>query len=244
MNDYLKLANSGILYLIVMAVLLFIAACCFIFIIKSYRAGMKIGMDRKVLRKAITSSALFTVLPAVSILLGVIALSGSLGVPISWFRLSVVGNLQYEAIAAEAASQAMGMELKADSLNIDALMTIVMVMTTGICFGCLFSVLFLKRYSGACRSKTGVKKEGKSFADWAMVAMFIGMCATFIGSYIARLVNSSLSDFVPIATAAIAALTMAVLEYLARKKSIKALESFSLALSMLIAMAAAAIVSL
>ena len=65
MNDYLKLANSGILYLIVMAVLLFIAACCFIFIIKSYRAGMKIGMDRKVLRKAITSSALFTVLPAV-----------------------------------------------------------------------------------------------------------------------------------------------------------------------------------
>ena len=73
---YIEAANSLPLYLIVGGILLFIALLCVLFIVRSYRAGIKIGMDRRVLRRAITSSATFTVLPSVSILLGVIALSG------------------------------------------------------------------------------------------------------------------------------------------------------------------------
>ena len=73
--SYLEIANSFPLYIIVGVILFFIAGLCVLFIVKSYRAGLAIGMDRKVLRKAITSSASFTVLPSVSILLGVIALS-------------------------------------------------------------------------------------------------------------------------------------------------------------------------
>ena len=71
--SYLESANSLPLYLIVGVVLLFIAGLCLLFIVKSYRAGLAIGMDRKVLIKAVTSSASFTVLPSISILLGVIA---------------------------------------------------------------------------------------------------------------------------------------------------------------------------
>ena len=48
-------------------------------------------------------------LPAVSILLGVIALSGSLGIPLPWLRLSVVGALHYEGNAADIAARAAGM---------------------------------------------------------------------------------------------------------------------------------------
>ena len=103
--DYFSQANSAPLYILVGVVLLFVAISCVLFIRKSYLAGLKMGMDRSVLRTTITSSALFTVLPSISILLGVIALSGSLGVPSAWLRLSVVGNLSYEAIAAEAAAQ-------------------------------------------------------------------------------------------------------------------------------------------
>ena len=84
MGDYLSNVNAGILYLIVAGVLAFITVMCVIFLVKSYRAGIKIGMDKQVLRKTIISSATFTLLPSISILLGVIALSGSLGVPFSW----------------------------------------------------------------------------------------------------------------------------------------------------------------
>ena len=141
--SYLEIANSLPLYLVVGVVLFFIAGLCVLFIVKSYRAGLAIGMDRKVLKKAITSSASFTVLPSVSILLGVIALSGSLGVPVSWLRLSVIGNLQYEATVAEMAAESMGKALDSSVLNLNNLVTILAVMTFGIIWGCLLSIFTL-----------------------------------------------------------------------------------------------------
>ena len=153
MNDmvfsmsYLEIANSFPLYLVVSIVLFFIAGLCLLFIVKSYKAGLAIGMDKKVLRKAITSSASFTVLPSVSILLGVIALSGSLGVPVSWLRLSVIGNLQYEATVAEMAAESMGKALDSSILNLDNLVTILAVMTFGIIWGCILCILTLRKYS-------------------------------------------------------------------------------------------------
>ena len=81
--DYLSSANAGIFYLIVGLVLAFVVIMCFVFLIKSYKAGIAIGMDKKELKKIITSSATFTLLPSISILLGVVALSGTLGVPFS-----------------------------------------------------------------------------------------------------------------------------------------------------------------
>ena len=83
--DFLSQANSLPVYLICGGVLLFIVIMCVVFLVKSYRAGLKIGMDPKVLKRAITSSATFTLLPSVSILLGVIALGGTLGVPPLYF---------------------------------------------------------------------------------------------------------------------------------------------------------------
>lgn len=82
-NEYIASVNSGFFYLLVAGVLLFIAIMCFVYLKKGYRAGLAIGMDKKVLKRAIISSATFTILPSISILLGVIALSGTLGVPFS-----------------------------------------------------------------------------------------------------------------------------------------------------------------
>ena len=158
--NYLAKVNSTPLYFVVGAVLLFVACGCLWFIVRSYKAGIKIGMKKEVLKKAITSSAFFTVLPAVSILLGVIALSGSLGVPTAWMRLSVVGNLSYEAIAAESAAQAMGATLDSSVLTPSNLVTIIAVMTTGICWGILCTIFLCKKYSTKCQ-KVLSKGSGK-----------------------------------------------------------------------------------
>ena len=94
--NLLEQINAPAIYLIAGAAIALVAAMCVYFMVKSWRAGVAVGMDKAVLRKAIVSSATFTVLPAVSVLLGVVALSGSLGIPLPWLRLSVIGNLQYE----------------------------------------------------------------------------------------------------------------------------------------------------
>lgn len=62
-NEYIASVNSGFFYLLVAGVLLFITIMCFVYLIKSYRAGLAIGMDKKVLKRAIISSATFTILP-------------------------------------------------------------------------------------------------------------------------------------------------------------------------------------
>ena len=239
--SYLDQANASSLYITVGIILLLLTLLCVLFIIKSYRAGVKIGMKKEVLRRAITSSATFTILPSVSILLGVIALSGTLGVPASWLRLSVVGNLQYEATVANIAAENMGTKLDASYLNMNNLVTILLVMTIGIIWGCIFCIFLLKPYSNKLAKGTKVKAEGgkPGFASFAMTAMMIGLCATFIGSYIAE--GILYKDIIPVVTLLVSGLFMSLFEYLSKKKGLVTLESFSLALSMLAGMASAVI---
>ena len=101
----LQQLNSIPIYAICGGIVAVVAVICVIFMIRAYRAGKAIGMDTAKMKKVIISSATFTVLPAVGILLGVIALSGSLGTPWPWLRLSVIGALHYETQVAQAAAE-------------------------------------------------------------------------------------------------------------------------------------------
>ncbi len=250
MNEYLSSVNSGVFYLIVALVLGFVTVMCGVFLVKSYKAGVKLGMDKKDLKKIITSSATFTLLPSISILLGVVALSGTLGVPFSWLRLSVIGALQYELNVAEIAANAIGLDgLKVENLSMGSFVTIALVMTFGIIGGIICCIFFLKKYLGKISSKPKKeKKEGEEnkpgFGAHATTAMFVGLCAAYIGAYVGDAVPREGSDYMPLFTAIVAGLVMAVFEYLIQKKNMKALENFSLAASMLVAMAAAVVLQL
>lgn len=252
MGDYLSQVNAGVLYLIVGIVLAFITVMCLMFLIKSYRAGIKIGMDKAVLRKTIISSATFTLLPSISILLGVIALSGSLGVPFSWLRLSVIGALQYELNVAQMAAESLGLAaLKPEAMSMGAFVTIALVMTVGILGGVVCCLFFLKKYLGKIQKAPKKEKSGKpGFGAHATTAMFVGLCGAYIGAYIGEAVTGRaieaglVRDFMPLIVAVIAGAAMAVFEYFIQKKGKVVLENFSLAASMLIAMAGAVLIGI
>ena len=243
MNEYLASVNAPELFVLVAAVLGIMTVVCFVFLIKSYRAGLKLGMDKAVLKKTITSSATFTLLPSISILLGVIALSGSLGVPFSWLRLSVIGSLQYELNVAEIAAQSTGLSgLRLEELSPENFITIALVMTVGIMGGILCCIFFLKGYMKKLKTKPKKESSGKpGFGAHATTAMFVGLCATFVGSYVGKAVHS---DIMPLIVALISGAVMGVFEYFIQKKGKAALENFSLAASMLFAMAAAVVIQI
>ena len=92
------------------------------------------------------------------------------------------------------------------------------------------------------------KKENTSgkpgFGAHATTAMFVGLCAAYIGAYIGQAIPREGFDIMPLLVAIFAAIVMAVFEFFIQKKGMKALENFSLAASMLIAMAAAVLVNL
>lgn len=244
MGEYLSQVNALPFYLIVGGVLLFIVVMCVVFLVKSYRAGIAIGMDKKVLKRAITSSATFTVLPSISILLGVIALSGTLGVPFSWLRLSVIGALQYELNVAEISATSIGLTgLKVSEMSVQAFSTIALVMTVGILGGVICCIFGLKKYLGKVQKTKTQKKTGKpGFGAYATIAMFIGLCSAYIGSYVGTFTSSG--NYLPLAVAGISAVVMAIFEYFTQKKQMAWLDNFSVATSMLVGMIAAVLIKL
>lgn len=260
----LQALNSAPLYLICGGIIAFVAVICIVFLIRAYKAGLAIGMDKSKMRTVITSSATFSLLPSVGILLGVIALSGSLGIPWPWLRLSVIGALHYETQVAQAAAEQVGLSsLSAVEMTPQAFTTIALLMSICIMWGMVLSVFFNKAYLkklSTPRSKTANaseltnKKSKGSFADQAMTAMFIGLVSAYIASYIGGFISGGAQngggvfkfrgDWVPLIVVLVSALAMAGFMWLSEKKKLSWVDSFSIAGSMILGMAAAVVVSL
>ena len=86
-------------------------------------------MDREKLKKISITAGVFTIAPAVAIVISVITLAKDLGLPLPWLRLSVVGSLSYETIAATNAENAMGLTFgRVAALTASQYVTIAMVM--------------------------------------------------------------------------------------------------------------------
>ena len=244
--------NGVGLYLIAGGIILFIACFCAFFALRAWRAGLAMGMDKTKLRRVAISSATFTILPAVSILLGVIALSGALGTPLPWLRLSVIGALHYETTVADVAARAVGMSgLVASEMTFKAFCTIALLMTVGIMWSVVLCIIFCKWYTkklagrpekAGSAADASAKPKKKGFGDVMFIAMFIGLVSAYIGSYMG--VFTSTGDYLPIAVAVVAGLVMALCEYVTKKFRLEWLESFSMALSMLVGMSAAIVMGL
>ena len=97
----LKIANSWWMYLLGIIVVVFVLVGCLFFIYRAYKEAKDNNMDRKMLKKVVINSISFTILPSISILIGIVALSGSLGIPLPWIRLTVIGAIHYEGTAAQ-----------------------------------------------------------------------------------------------------------------------------------------------
>ncbi|MBE6753664.1 MAG: DUF5058 family protein [Ruminococcaceae bacterium] len=249
--NILSQLNSVPMYMICGGIVMFVALVCLVFMVRAYRAGKAIGMDTSKMKRAIIASATFSILPGVGILLGVIALSGSLGTPWPWLRLSVIGALHYETQVAQAAAEQVGMNtLSSAEMTPKAFTTIALLMSVCIMWGMVLSIFFNKRYS---KKLTGddkpEKKKGPGFGDSAMTAMFIGLVCAYIGSYLGNFVSGNgnftfTGNWMPLAVAAVSALTMAGFIWLQEKKKQAWVESFSVAGSMILGMAAAVLLGM
>ena len=85
--------NHPILFVIVAVIVGAVLAQSAYFLIKSYRRAKTLGMDMKKVNKTIVSSAVFTIAPAVSIVITILALSKSLGFALPRRRQRAVFSL-------------------------------------------------------------------------------------------------------------------------------------------------------
>lgn len=246
MAEFLSQANSPKMYLLAAAIIGVVLFQAFLFLIRAWKHGKKIGMDTKVMRKSIVSSVTFSLLPSVAILIGVLALAPSLGVPLPWTRLSVVGSLQYEGPAANNIAKSLGLgELPSDLMNPSAFASIAFGMTMGVISTSVFILFFYKSYQKKI-TKTATKDT--KFTDVIFCAGFMGMVAAYVGDAVGKLRVITLADgtlrpsnILYIIAMLVSAGFMAVFTVLIKKKKMDWLENYAFAFSMLLGMIASVI---
>ena len=172
--------NHPILFFLVAIVIAIVLAQSLYFLVKSVKRAKKIGMDMTKIKKTIITAAIFTIAPAVSIVISVITLSHSLGIALPWLRLSVVGSLSYEAIAAQNAAEGMGYTLPelAGNMTASSYITITIVMTLSILVGIWLVPLLGKKIQNGLIS---FENKDKRWSDILQNSLFIGMISAFVG---------------------------------------------------------------
>lgn len=171
--------NHWIIYLIVALIICAVTAQAVFFMIRALKRAKKINMPKEKIKKAILSSVIFTIAPAISIIVCVMTLSHSLGIPLPWYRLSVVGSLSYETIAAQNALSGMGMTLgSGTALNASQFVTILLVMTISIMAGMLLVPLIGKKLQ---KGMISLGNKDKNWRDIFQSSLFIGMISAFLG---------------------------------------------------------------
>ena len=264
------IANSWWMYLLGAIVVLFVLGISTFFIIKAFKDAKELNMDKKLLKKVIFNSAIFTILPSIAILIGIVALSKSIGIPLPWIRLSVIGALQYEGTAVKAVLDGSTMA------EASTFITVALVMTIGIISGPLFCLFGFEFYDKKVLSKARIEtpavteekpeevveapveetnvpvqstKPKKDLGSMLFSAVFIAMVSAFMADDIKVLLYPKTgtvvyqpTPYVPTIVIAVTILSMWIFDILENKFKQKWLASFSLGFSMIIGMATAAII--
>ncbi|MBQ8566111.1 MAG: DUF5058 family protein [Clostridia bacterium] len=231
--------NHPIIFVMVGIIIAVVMAQSVFFLVKALKRAKAIGMDKKVLKKTMISSAVFTIAPAVSIVVGVIALSHSLGIPLPWLRLSVIGSLSYELIAAERALAAFGLNFAGAITDPQIYVTVTWVMTFGIAAGLLFTPLFAKKI------QNGMEKIEKSDKKWREIltnAMFLGMVSAFLGFVfcdVANVFKGDTSGLIPVVVFGFSAIIMALCGLCSIKLKQRWMNDYALPISLIAGMAIA-----
>ena len=232
--------NHPVLFLLAGIIVLAVLAQSVYFLLKAWRHGKEIGMPMDKLKRIALSTAIFTVAPALAIVISVISLSKKLGIPLPWMRLSVVGAITYETPAAANALSAMGLEwAEITSLTATQYVTVAAVMTMGIMVGIWLVPVVGKRLIGGM---INLEKRDKKWGEIFSAALFLGMISAFLGYVFddfTSVFHGDTSGLIPPLVMLCSALTMGICALAMKKLHWRWMNDYALPISLLVGMLSA-----
>ena len=230
--------NHPLLFVIVGAIITVVLAQSVYFLARAIKRARELGLGAHI-KKTVISAAIFTIAPAVAVLIGVVALSKSLGVPLPWLRLSVIGSITYETVAAGNALEAANLSAGSTVTDPSIYITIAWVMTVGIAAGLILVPFVTKKLQG------GLARVGMKDKKWGEIfnnAMFLGMISAFLGYVfcdVGLVFKGDTSGLIPVCVMVTSAVVMAICGTIATKCKIRWLTDYALPMSLIAGMASA-----
>ena len=145
-----EIIQSPLLLALVSIGLIYILGFSLVYLKKAYSRCLEMGSTKEELKKVIKSSVVFSIVPSLSIVVGLFALISVLGVVWSWWSLSVIGSLSYESLISSSVSTALGFSSNAEMLaNATGreFGVVMILMSIGMLSGFLILIPFGKKLS-------------------------------------------------------------------------------------------------
>ena len=139
--DYLEIANSSLLWIGCGLCVCLVGFQSLLFVRRSLLVGKKLRITDAQIKSAVKSSLISSIGPSLVILAGMVSLLVAMGGPISWFRLSFIGSVAFELMAAGFGAKASGVTLGGQDMNSVAFACGVWTMTLGSIGWVLFTAL-------------------------------------------------------------------------------------------------------
>lgn len=236
MNNYLKIANSPILYLVVGFLLVLITWQAIVYIKMALVRADELGIPKEKLKKAAKTAAITSIVPSIAIIIALITLATVLGTPVSWGRLAVIGSLTYELFAANLGATASGAALGSASYGAEAFLTSVCTMTVGSFVTIGLTIFIFKWYKKSLNKKLA-KSEDNSWSKIFIATIIISMYSRFM---VDPLVKGGTSLVTMLSSAG----AMVIMGLIIKKTGVKWLKDFAISFSMIFGMIIAVLFSL
>ncbi len=230
--DALQIANSMPMWLACGGAVVLVIIQALIFIKKSMDAAPEVGLTKEQVNKAIKSSALTSIGPSIVVLSGMLSLLVSVGGPMAWMRLSFIGSVMFESIAAGIGTSTVGVQLGVDTLTPLALTMAVWTMIVGSVGWIIFATFAADKMDKIQAKLAGSNPAGLTIiATAAIIGVFAAMCSQ-------KLVALDKSALATVLGGAL----MFVMMQITKKEKFAALREWNLTIAMLVAMIITAVV--
>ena len=186
----LEIANSPVMWVACGIAVALVVLQAVLFAVKAYRAGDKVGLSQKQMKKAMKSSAITSIGPSVVILSGMLSLLVTVGAPIGWMRLSMIGSVMFESLAAGIGTNVVGVVLGTDTLTNEALAMALWTMVLCSIGWVIFATISANRMDKVQHKISGGDTAKLiAISTGAIIGVFSAMC----GQHIVKLNKNSIA---------------------------------------------------
>ena len=229
--DYLQIANSFPMWVAAGLAIALVLFQAIIFAKKSYGTGKEIGLTELQMKSAMKSSFITSLGPSVVILTGLLSLLVTVGGPMAWMRLSFIGSVMFEMMAAGFGTEAVGVKMGIDPMTELAFANAVWTMILGSIGWIVFSVLTADKME---KVQVKFSKGDKGLLAIISVAAMLGSFGSLVSGHLLAMNNNTIA-------AVAGGMNKLVLSPLAEKKQIKWLKEWALTFALFGGMLIAAI---
>ena len=213
----MDMANSLPMWLACGLAVALVLAQAIIFALHAYKAGQKMGLSESQMKRAVKSSAITSIGPSI------VSLLITVGAPMAWMRLSFIGSVMFESIAAGFGTSSVGVQLGADEMTELAFCMAVWTMILGSVGWIIFATF------SAGRMDKVQKKLAKG--DPVMLSTIAG--AAIVGSFAALSSTHLVSLNKNSLACVLGGVIMAVMIFITEKFQVKWLKEWALTFSIL-----------